>query len=467
MSHKLGLIVPYRDRPNQLRTFRNHIQDFLKLDYELIVVEQSDREDFNRGKLLNIGFLKAEELGCDYVVFHDIDMLPIKADYSYESKPTHLITEFDLPEDVSRTLFDEYFGGVTLFPCNIFRQINGYSNTYDGWGFEDDDLLLRCRENHINLDTKIVSQRGRVDRALEFNGKDSYVVVPNVINSLKDFTVYTSFTVNDTPTNMEEIIDEYSIWSIPGFDTTVTYNSFGNFSFQFWKKNLDSISIPSINLPKGTYNCIVTICNTVAPREINFYINGDKVGSNTYDDLYKVQKSKYMFLGAGNPEREKKPNWFKGSIDTFCVFDKILDKNEIFNLSGNINKSLFEFFNRNDMKIYYDLKFINQNMVLDLSGNENNGYTKNTEFTTTSLTFDTKLPIPHRKKGKFKVLPHDENGYKDGYWVSWKSRENQQVYLEKAKNNRTNYEKDGLTNCRHRELDYINVKNYHHIIAKI
>ena len=42
-----------------------------------------------------------------------------------------------------------------------------------------------------------------------------------------------------------------------------------------------------------------------------------------------------------------------------------------------------------------------------------------------------------------------------------------EVYLEKAKNNRTNYEKDGLTNCRHRELDYINVKNYHHIIAKI
>ena len=157
-----------------------------------------------------------------------------------------------------------------------------------------------------------------------------------------------------------------------------------------------------------------------------------------------------MFLGAGNPEREKKPNWFKGSIDTFCVFDKILDKKEIYDLSGNINKSLFEFFNRNDMRIYYDLKFTNQNMVLDLSGNENHGYTKNTEFTTTSLTFDTKLPIPHRKKGKFKVLPHDEK-----------------VYLEKAKNNRTNYEKDGLTNCRHRELDYINVKNYHHIIAKI
>ena len=145
--HKLGVIVPYRNRPNQLKHFLNHIKLYLDkkdIDYEIIIVEQTEKNNFNRGKLLNIGFIKAEELKCDYIVFHDIDMLPIDADYSYTSKPTHLITELDLPKGVSRTLFDEYFGGVTIFPSNIFRQINGYSNKYFGWGFEDDDLLLRC-----------------------------------------------------------------------------------------------------------------------------------------------------------------------------------------------------------------------------------------------------------------------------------------------------------------------------------
>ena len=94
--HKLGVIVPYRNRPNQLKHFLNHIKLYLDkkdIDYEIIIVEQTEKNNFNRGKLLNIGFLKAEELKCDYIVFHDIDMLPIDADYSYTSKPTHLITE--------------------------------------------------------------------------------------------------------------------------------------------------------------------------------------------------------------------------------------------------------------------------------------------------------------------------------------------------------------------------------------
>ena len=60
MSHKLGIIIPYRNRPEQLATFRKEINDYLDIDFELIVVEQSDKKDFNRGKLLNIGFLKAE-----------------------------------------------------------------------------------------------------------------------------------------------------------------------------------------------------------------------------------------------------------------------------------------------------------------------------------------------------------------------------------------------------------------------
>ena len=89
---KLGIVVPYRNRPNQLSQFKQALKDFISTPYHLIVVEQTDNKEFNRGKLLNIGFLKAEELGCDYVVFHDIDMLPISADYSYSEYPVHLIT---------------------------------------------------------------------------------------------------------------------------------------------------------------------------------------------------------------------------------------------------------------------------------------------------------------------------------------------------------------------------------------
>ena len=92
---KLGVIVPYRKRPSHLRKFQESIKEYLKdYDYELIVVEQADDLPFNRGKLLNIGFKTAIRKQCDYVVFHDVDMLPKDVDYSYSDVPLHLATDF-------------------------------------------------------------------------------------------------------------------------------------------------------------------------------------------------------------------------------------------------------------------------------------------------------------------------------------------------------------------------------------
>jgi hypothetical protein len=73
---KLGIIVPYRERESHLKKFLDGIKTYFKtqsLKYEVIVVEQLDDKPFNRGKLLNIGYIKAKELGCEYIVFHDVD----------------------------------------------------------------------------------------------------------------------------------------------------------------------------------------------------------------------------------------------------------------------------------------------------------------------------------------------------------------------------------------------------------
>ena len=88
---KLGIIAPYRKRPGHLRRFRESISKYLKnQDYELIIVEQADDLPFNRGKLLNIGFKHAVRNQCDYVAFHDLDMLPIDVDYSYTDVPNSI-----------------------------------------------------------------------------------------------------------------------------------------------------------------------------------------------------------------------------------------------------------------------------------------------------------------------------------------------------------------------------------------
>ena len=462
---KLGIVVPYRNRPNQLSQFKQHLKNFISQPYQLIVVEQSDNKEFNRGKLLNIGFLKAEELGCDYVVFHDVDMLPLSADYSYSHFPVHLISDLELPPDTKRDLFDNYFGGVTLFPTNVYKQINGYSNNYFGWGFEDDDVFLRCIEHGINIDTKTIPQYTRNTVGLEFNGKDSFVGIKNTLKSTRNFSIFTSFNLNKINSIEKEITDNNSIFSIPGFDTTLAINSFFDVYFQFWKKDLSSISLTSKLFPQGHVNALVTINNTTSPL-VTLYINGVKVGSNSFDKLSAIQKSNMLYLGVGDPNREEKNNWFKGIIDRFAIFDIDLNERVSLYLSSCTDLTLFNKKYSQNIKHYYEMLNVNGNTLMDLVGN-NDAYIHNCEQKYIPIQKDIEKPIPHRRKGKFKVLPHDENGYKDGYWVNWASRENQLRYLRKYYDNRSDYQNDGLSTLKYKVRNNFNNGNYYHLEVKI
>ena len=94
---KLGIIVPYRNRKAQLREFSRNIKfylDGLGIPYHVFVISQDNAKQFNRGALLNIGFKYAEKKLCDYVVFHDVDMIPANVDYSYSDVPLHMATDF-------------------------------------------------------------------------------------------------------------------------------------------------------------------------------------------------------------------------------------------------------------------------------------------------------------------------------------------------------------------------------------
>lgn len=148
---KLAIIVPYRNRLEHLNEFIPHMNDYLKkqnIQNSIFIIEQEDEKPFNRGKLLNIGFDLAEK-HSDYFCFHDVDMLPVEANYSMVKTPTHIATKveqfnFSIP-------YYEYFGGVTLFDKYSFKKINGYSNEFWGWGAEDDDLRNRCLNENIQI----------------------------------------------------------------------------------------------------------------------------------------------------------------------------------------------------------------------------------------------------------------------------------------------------------------------------
>jgi predicted glycosyltransferase involved in capsule biosynthesis len=149
MDKKLSIIVPYRNRYEHLKKFIREIPKALNnINFDITIVEQSDEKLFNRGKLLNVGFDYKRNVS-DYFCFHDVDMIPLKADYSYSEKPYHMVT--NAINQFKDGTYPGYYGGVNLFNKNDFIKINGYSNDYWGWGGEDDDLLKRVRSIGYDL----------------------------------------------------------------------------------------------------------------------------------------------------------------------------------------------------------------------------------------------------------------------------------------------------------------------------
>ncbi len=96
-ARRLAIIVPYRNRAEHLARFLPHMVTYFErdkldraIDYSIHIVEQVGNLPFNRGALLNAGFRIARD-GADYFCFHDVDYLPIWADYSYVERPTRLV----------------------------------------------------------------------------------------------------------------------------------------------------------------------------------------------------------------------------------------------------------------------------------------------------------------------------------------------------------------------------------------
>lgn len=146
-AKRLAIIVPYRDRQEHVQMFLPHIVAYFArdkldrhIDYAIHIVEQAPGKPFNRGLLLNAGFRIAAE-SCDYVCFHDVDYLPLWADYSFTTAAARLIWH----GLTSREDHETFFGGVVAFSNDAFVRANGYSNGYWGWGFEDQELAERCQ----------------------------------------------------------------------------------------------------------------------------------------------------------------------------------------------------------------------------------------------------------------------------------------------------------------------------------
>ncbi|CAI5444611.1 unnamed protein product [Caenorhabditis angaria] len=153
-SHKLCVIIPYRDRFEELKQFAPYMKDFLdkqKVEHHLIAVNQTDDLRFNRASLINIGWNEADRLGCDYMVMNDVDLLPINPEIPYGFPEIGIIRHITSPEYHPKYHYQKFIGGILMLTMADYKELNGMSNKYWGWGLEDDEFYLRIMEAKLNL----------------------------------------------------------------------------------------------------------------------------------------------------------------------------------------------------------------------------------------------------------------------------------------------------------------------------
>ncbi|XP_031635475.1 beta-1,4-galactosyltransferase 4-like [Contarinia nasturtii] len=146
----VAIIVPYRNRPEELAIFLKNIHPFLQkqqLEYGIFIVEQTVGTIFNRAMLLNIGFLEAKKIRkFDCYIFHDVDLLPLdeRILYRCSDNPKHLAVAVDMFGNELES--QNSLSGVLAVTAKQFEKMNGFSNLFWGWGCEDLDLANRLKK---------------------------------------------------------------------------------------------------------------------------------------------------------------------------------------------------------------------------------------------------------------------------------------------------------------------------------
>jgi len=150
----IAIIVPYRDniyqpRAEQLRQFTEYYHNFFDKIMIYIIEQSDDNKKFNRGALLNIGYLIAKSHKHDMYVFHDVDLISpselVKLYRFVSPIPIHIASlwyKYKAPH---------FSGGISSFGGSVFEKINGFPSSFFGWGGEDNAVYNRLVTNKLEL----------------------------------------------------------------------------------------------------------------------------------------------------------------------------------------------------------------------------------------------------------------------------------------------------------------------------
>ena len=439
MSHKLGICIPYRNRKEHLERLIPHLTKHLNnqgIDHSFYVGHQVDDKLFNRGTMKNIAAYYAFKDGCDYVAWHDVDMLPHEeCDYSYpETTPIHIATK--LSKYQYGLGYDQYFGGVVLFTKEQAERTNGYSNDYWDWGQEDDDLFWRCHFEEMTTGRTIKVDNNKT--IAKFDGEKSAIFIPTnrEISSClhNDHTITLTF-------NAEQQDEKVPIWLVGDENKRfIEYPLLRKDGSWTWGLSFNNSRAVTMNIFDRTnmrhYNWAkryegmwtqVTLSYNSEEKSAYFYINDELIcqmngiKENTpfpiNNDLKTHDTIKPFILGFCPHTNTR----YKGKICDFKIYNKFF---------SNIN----------------DIPKNTDDIVLDFNFNNENIIKQDVEIVNEDIEIIENV-VPFRRDGRFYCLPHIDEGFINGKWAKGETTaRNEKRFVTEMQQRKIDYKKDGLNN---------------------
>jgi len=451
---KLGVCVPYRNRELHLNEFIPKVGKYLKdqgIDFCMYFAHQVDDKLFNRGATKNIAAEHALKDGCDYIVWHDIDMIPVEeggADYSFpEEGPRHIATKISQMD--WQLKYHEYFGGAVLFSKEHLEATNGYSNDYWDWGMEDDDLFWRCHKEGLTNDTYLDTNIGR-QLYMRFNGNDSTMSIDipreHRYFNRRSHTISVLTRAFQMPEKNPIFLIgsksrryvEYPILRIPGYDYGISFNNSRALSLTFWN-TFNQHNYMWLKRYDNQWSWVTVVFDDYNKLS-HFYLNGTEVDSLAgfgspspykYEGRLKKYEVDKIYLGTTPSEKDDSPiKYFKGDIAKVIAWNRDLTPTEVENLSFEIPQ---------------DGKFLD----LDAKNFGEEVNYENVEF----IEEDIKIPnsiLPHRVEGKMRCLPHKDEGIVGGKFVKGETTaRNERRYVLQMQQDKINYKNDGLSTLKY------------------
>ena len=451
MKHKLGVCIPYRNRREHLDKLINHLSQHLDeqgIDYKFYVGHQVDENLFNRGMMKNIAAKVAFDDGCDYIAWHDVDMLThdlVLPDYSYpEKNPIHIATK--LSKYNYGIGYDQYFGGVVLFTKEQVDKTNGYSNEYWDWGQEDDDLFWRCYFE--NYTTGKVYKKIDNKRVAIFNGENSLIEIPS--NRDNNTCLHGDHTITIT-FSAEQQDEKTPIWLVGDKNKKfVEYpllrkDSSGGWGLSFNNSRavtatlFDRLNQFNYNWAKRFENLWtqVTMSYNSDEKNMYFYINDELISQMDgikqnipfpiTGDLRSHTSIKPFLIGFCSQSNV----YYKGKIADVKIYNKFF--NDINEMEGNVD-----------------------DLVLDCDfTKEIDGDVNNISFENEDIEIIENI-IPYRREGSFFCLHHEDEGFVNGGWAKGEATaKNEKRFVTEMQQRKIDYKNDGFNQI----MDKLTIQN--------